>query len=184
MPALYQPSLLRALHGSTAVVTGLCWLSGAAIYNHFDGRWGRLPLPLPVDIDLHGSLGLALLALTLPFGAYALSLGRARLNRAANAAPLLALALCLASGLAMEGEWLEHGDFQHLAYQLHLLAWLLIGVMVVWHSLALLRRGGPALAVSIWQPGLRAGDGPLQWPQQVKRFFGFRSSSGPQGPSD
>jgi hypothetical protein len=184
MSAPYQPSLLRLLHGLSAVLVGLCWYTGLVIYSQFDGRWGRLPLQLPEAIDRHGSLGVALLLLALPFGAYALSLGRGRLQRAANLAPLLALLLCLVSGKLMDEDWLREGELHHLAYQLHLSAWLLISAMVVWHLLALWRRGGPALAASIWRLDLRAGDGPRQWPAQLMRFFGFSSSPWPPGPSD
>ena len=184
MPAPYQPSLLRLLHGLTAVFVGLCWWTGLALYSQFDGRWGRLPLRLPGVIDLHGSLGLVLTLLALPFVAYAVSLGRGRLARAANAAPLLALLLSLGSGLVMREDWLRRGELQHLAYQLHLLGWLLVSAMVLWHLLALLRRGGPVLVASIWQLELRAGDGPRQWPAQLMRFFGVSSSPWPPGPSD
>jgi hypothetical protein len=183
-PAPYQPSLLRLLHGLTASVAGLCWFSGLAIYSQFDGRWGRVPLQLPEAIDWHGSLGVLLILLVLPFAAYACSLGRARLRRAANLAPLLALLLAIGSGKLMEETWLRRGELHHLVYQLHLSAWLLISAMVLWHLLALLRRGGPLLAASIWRPGWRTGDSPRQWPSQVKRFFGFSSSTGPHGPSD
>jgi len=84
----------------------------------------------------------------------------------------------------MDEDWPRQGDLQHLAFQLHLTAWLLITGLVLWHGLALVRRGGPALALSIWRLGLRPGDGPRQWPAQVQRFFGFPSSSWPSGPSD
>jgi len=44
----YQPSLLRALHGCSALAVLGCW--------------GRLLLQLPGDwIDIHGSLGVVLL---------------------------------------------------------------------------------------------------------------------------
>lgn len=183
-PGPYQPSLLRLLHAFTAVLVALCWCTGLALYSQFDGRWGRIPLHLPEVIDLHGTLGVLLTLAAIPFAAYACSLGRGRLARPANGAPLLALLLSLGSGLLMNEEWPRRGEFQHLAYALHLTAWLLITVMVVWHLLALVRRGGPALAVSIWRFGLRPGDGPRQWPSQVQRFFGFSSSTGPSGPSD
>jgi hypothetical protein len=184
MPAPYQPSLLRLLHALTAVLVGLCWFTGLALHSQFDGRWVRIPLRLPAVIDLHGSLGVVLILVALPFVAYAISLGRGRLRRAANAAPLLALLLSLGSGLLMDEDWPRRAEFRHLASQLHLTAWLLISAMVLWHLLALLRRGGPALATSIWLPALRPGDGPRQWPSQVQRFFGFQSSSWPSGPSD
>ena len=46
MPRPYQPSLLRLLHGATALLALAAWLSGLVVYSSFDGRWGRLPLNL------------------------------------------------------------------------------------------------------------------------------------------
>lgn len=167
-PAPYQPSLLRLLHGLTALLVGLCWFTGLALYSQFDGRWGRIPLRLPEVIDLHGSLGLVLLLVSLPFGAYAVSLGRGRLSRAAKAAPLLAPPRRVpASGLPAASGGLA-ADQRHG------------GVAFV----ALLRRDGPALAASIWRPELRPGDRLRHWPSQVQRFFGFSSSPWSSGPSD
>ena len=184
MAAPYQPSLLRLLHGLTAVVALLCWFTGAAVYSQFDGRWGHLPLELPEAIDLHGTAGFLLKLVAGPFVLYALTLGRARLRRPANAVALLALLLSLISGLLMNEDWLREGQLDHLVYHLHLLGWLLFTAAVLWHGLAQLRRGGPALALSMLQLGLRPGDGPADWPAQVRRFFGFPSSKSPPGPSD
>jgi uncharacterized iron-regulated membrane protein len=69
MPRPYQPSLLRLLHGATALLALAAWLSGLVVYSSFDGRWGRLPLNLAGDwIDIHGSLGVILWPLALLFG--------------------------------------------------------------------------------------------------------------------
>jgi hypothetical protein len=180
----YQPSLLRCLHGLMAIVVSLCWFTGLAIYSQFDGHWGRLALPVPAAIDVHGSLGLLLKPVGLAFLLYAVSLGRARLRRPANAVALLALLLCLGSGSAVQEDWLRSGDLQHLAYHLHRLAWLLLSAAVLWHLGAVLRRGGPDLAASMLQLQVRPGDGPRHWPDQLRRFFGFPPSSRPPSPSD
>jgi len=182
--APYQPSLLRLLHGLMAALVGLAWLTGLAVYSQFDGRWGRLPLRLPEAIDLHGSLGVGLILISTLFVPYALSLGRARLRQAANAVALLALLLCLGSGLLMDEDWPRRGEFGHLPYHLHLLAWLLLSGAVSWHLLALLRRGGPALLASMLQLRLRPGDTPRHWPTQLRRFFGFPPATEPRRPSD
>ena len=184
MAAPYQPSLLRLLHGLIAAVSLLCWFSGAAVYSQFDGRWGHLPVQLPEAIDLHGSAGFLLKLVAVPFVLYALSLGRARLRRPANAVALLALLLSLGSGLLMDEDWLREGQLDHLAYHLHLLGWLVLSGAVLWHGLAQLRRGGPDLALSMLQLRIRAGDGPAHWPGQLRRFFGFPSTKSPDGPSD
>jgi len=53
-------------------------------------------------------------------------------------------------------------------------------------GLAQLRRGGlaPMLSMLQLQLQLRPGDGPADWPGQLRRFFGFPSVKSPGGPSD
>jgi len=95
----YQPSLLRLLHGATALLVPLAWLTGLMVYSSWDGRFGRLPFSLAGDwIDIHGTLGVVLWPIALLFGFYAITAGRARLRRSANAVALLALALAVGSG--------------------------------------------------------------------------------------
>lgn len=173
----YQPSLLRLLHGSMVVLVPLAWLSGLLVYWRFDGRWGRLPwMPDGNWIDLHGSVGVALWPLALLFGAYALTLGRARLNRAANAVVLLALALAVGSGKLMDEDWLREGQLDHIVYSVHLLAWLLMAVAVLWHLVGVLRRGGFPLAQSMLAWRLRSDDRPQHWPSQWSRWLQRRRS--------
>ncbi|MCT0218658.1 cytochrome b/b6 domain-containing protein [Synechococcus sp. CS-1329] len=172
----YQPSLLRGLHGITALLVLACWGSGLVVYSRYDGRWGRLPFELGGDwIDLHGSLGVALWPLALLFGLYSLSLGVRRLRQPANAAALLALGLAVGTGKLMQEDWLRQGQLQHLAYGLHLLAWLVIGAAVLAHLAAVLARGGRPLARSMFSLRQRSGDQPRDWPGQIRRHF--RSSS-------
>jgi hypothetical protein len=168
----YQPSLLRLLHGGTALLVLGCWLSGLIVYSRYDGRWGRLPFtPAGNWIDLHGQSGVLLLLLALPFAAYALSLGRARLRRASNAVALAALALAIGSGKLMDEDWLRDGELHHVVYGLHLLAWVLIGLSVLVHLGASLRLGGWPLLASMASPALRKGDLPGDWPGQLGRFL-------------
>jgi hypothetical protein len=172
----YQPSLLRLLHGATAALVALAWISGGLIVGTLDRRWGRLPIQLPAAlevIDLHGSLGVALTLISFLFVPYALTLGRARLRRPENGVALLALLLALVSGKLMDEDWLREGQLHHLAYSLHLTAWLVLSLAVVVHLLVLLRRGGPALPLSMLRLDLKPGDQPRHWPQQLRRFFGF-----------
>jgi hypothetical protein len=170
--APYQPSLLRLLHGAMAVLVPLAWLSGLLVYVRYDGRWGRLPwLPAGDWIDLHGTIGVALWPLALLFGLYALTLGRARLNRAANAVALLALALAVGSGKLMDEDWLRDGQLDHLVYSVHLLAWLLVVVAVLWHVSGVLQRGGFLLAQSMFAWRLRSDDRPQHWPSQWRRWL-------------
>jgi hypothetical protein len=174
MPAVrpYQPSLLRLLHGAMALLVPLAWLSGLIVYANHDGRWGRLGWQIPGDwIDIHGTLGVLLWPLALLFGLYSLSLGRFRLNQAANAAALLALALAVGSGKLMNEDWLRSGQLDQLAYSLHLLAWLLIVAAVLWHVAAVVSRGGIGLASSMFHLRLRSNDHPRHWPSQVSRWW-------------
>jgi hypothetical protein len=61
MPRPYQPSLLRLLHGATALLVPLAWLTGLLVYSAYDGRFGRLPFTLPGEwIDIHGIVGVLL----------------------------------------------------------------------------------------------------------------------------
>ncbi|MFM8975162.1 MAG: cytochrome b/b6 domain-containing protein [Vulcanococcus sp.] len=143
MPRPHQPRLLQLLHGLTALLVPLAWLSGLVVLSQNDGRWGRLPFTLPGDwVDVHGSFGALLWPVALLFGVYALGPGRWRLSRWGNALPLLALVLAVGSGKAMQEDWLRQGQLDQLVYQLHLLAWLLLAVAVLVHLLTLLRRGG------------------------------------------
>ena len=139
----YQPSLLRLLHGITALLVPLAWLSGLVVLANHDGRWFRLPFVVPGDwIDIHGTVGALLWPVALLLALYALRAGRARLRQPANAAALLGLVLAVGSGKLMQEDWLRTGQFDHVAYHLHLLAWLLIAAAVIWHVSSVLRRGG------------------------------------------
>ena len=168
----YQPSLLRLLHGSMAGLVPLAWLSGLLVYSRFDGRWGRLFVQPDGDwIDLHGTVGVLLWPLALLFGLYALTLGRARLNRVANAVALLALALAVGSGKLMNEDWLRDGQLDHVVYSLHLLAWVLVAFAVLWHVGSVLLRGGSPLARSMVAFSLNSNDRPRHWPAQVRGWL-------------
>lgn len=166
----YQPSLLRLLHGATALVVPLAWITGLLVYSSHDGRFGRLPITLPGDwIDIHGTAGVILWPIALLFGLYALTAGRARLRQPANAIALLALVLAVGSGKLMDEDWLRDGQFDHLVYGVHLLAWLLIALAIALHVGSVLRRGGLPLARSMASLQLRPGDRPGHWFDQIRR---------------
>ncbi|MFM7239954.1 MAG: cytochrome b/b6 domain-containing protein [Cyanobium sp.] len=168
--APYQPSLLRLLHGATALLVPLAWLSGLLVYTIHDGRFGRLPFRLPGEwIHIHGTLGVLLWPVALLFGLYALSAGRARLRQPANAIALLALVLAVGSGKLMNENWLRNGQLDHVVYAIHLLAWLLIALAVALHVGAVLQRGGMPLARSMASAQLRPGDRPGNWFDQLRR---------------
>lgn len=172
MPRPYQPSLLRLLHGATALLVLAAWLTGLLVYSHFDGRWGRLPFAFDGDwIDLHGSVGVMLWPIALLFALYALTLGRRRLRHPANALALVALALAVGSGKLMEEDWLEDGDLSQWVYTVHLSAWLAVAGAVLFHFGAVLARGGWPLARSMASLQLRAEDRPGGWLGQIRRHF-------------
>ncbi|MBM5802281.1 MAG: cytochrome B, partial [Cyanobacteria bacterium K_DeepCast_35m_m2_023] len=133
-PIPYQPSLLQLLQGITAVLVPLAWLSGFVVLANHDRRWFRLPVAVPGEwIDIHGTVGALLCPVALLFVVYDIRVGRARLRQAANAAALLGLVLAVASGKLMQEDWLRTGQLDHLAYHLHLVAWMLITGAVIKH---------------------------------------------------
>lgn len=165
----YQPSLLRLLHGGTALLVLGAWSSGLIVYSRYDGRWGRLPFTPPGEwIDIHGTVAVVLLVVAALFALYALSLGWRRLRRPANVLPLLALALAVGSGKLMQEDWLRQGELSHAVYTVHLLAWLALGLAVLSHLGSLWQLGGPALLRSMLSLRTRSGDLPGDWPAQIR----------------
>jgi len=168
----YQPSLLRLLHAGVALLVPLAWLSGFALLLHHERRRFDLPWQLPGDwVDIHGSVGALLWPIALLFGLYALTLGRARLRQAANATALVVLGLAVATGKLMDEDWLRDGELHHLVYKLHVLAWALLALAVIWHTAAALARGGIPLVRSMMALTVRQTDGPRHWPEQLLRFW-------------
>lgn len=172
MPRPYQPSLLRVLHGGTAVLVVGAWCTGLMVYSRFDGRWGRLPLALSGEwIDIHGSVGVMLWPLALLFGLYALTVGRQRLRNPANGLALLALAVAVGSGKLMDEDWLREGELGNAVYTAHLLAWLGIAAAVLCHIGDVFAKGGLPLAGSMLSVAVRPQDRPADWLRQLRRHF-------------
>jgi hypothetical protein len=169
----YQPALLRLLHLPTALLVAGLWLTGLLILGIHDGRWFRLPADFVVVdwIDVHGSLGVPLVLLVTLFVPYALTVGRARLRKAANLLPLLALLLSVGSGLLMAEDEVRNGATGGLVYGLHLGGWVVMGLAVLLHLGGALRRGGVPLAASMFRADLRPGDRPGDWGAQLRRHF-------------
>lgn len=83
----------------------------------------------------------------------------------------MALELAVGSGKLMNEGWLRDGEIDHLVYRLHLLAWMLIATVGLWHVAAVLNRGGIGLARSMFHLQLRSNDHPRHWPAQVRRWL-------------
>lgn len=189
----YQPSLLRVLHGITALLVLLSLISGYWVYNQFDGRWGKLALPwLNPIIDWHGTIALCFF-IALPFlTLYSLTLGRRKLlqastfgqlgqigrpawwvglQRLTNTLLLLATILGWISGKQMDETWLPTGEINHLAYLAHLAAWVMIMLALGLHLLMNFKVGGIPLLLSIYAWETRDNDRPQHWFGQIKRFF-------------
>jgi Prokaryotic cytochrome b561 len=191
--APYQASLLRLLHGVSALLFLGAAASGYWIYDQFDGRWGRIGLP-PLErmMDWHHTIGGKALLVLAVFGLYSLTLGRHKLVQAAslkqltqvnqpmwwqslhrlvNTFVLGAAILAVGSGSRMQGSWLVNGELDHGLYTLHLSAWSAIGVGVVLHLIMTLKVGGFPLLLSIFSTRIRANDTPKHWSRQVTKFL-------------
>jgi hypothetical protein len=77
------------------------------------------------------------------------------------------------SGKLMNEDRLRTGQLDHLVYGIHLLAWLLIGAVLIWHVAAVISRGGTPLARSMFNVQMRPGDQPrhrggVRRPQSVR----------------
>jgi hypothetical protein len=77
------------------------------------------------------------------------------------------------SGKLMNEDRLRTGQLDHLVYGIHLLAWLLIGAVLIWHVAAVISRGGTPLARSMFNVQMRPGDPPrhrggVRRPQSVR----------------
>lgn len=194
----YQPSLLRLLHGVSALLILGSAVSGYWIYEQFDQRWGSLKLP-PINnvMDLHHMIGEVMFLVLLLFVLYSLTLGRSRLvnflrlkqftqprhlawwmnlQRLCNTFILMAVIIAALSGKRMEGSWLANGELNQLPYLVHLGAWIAIGVGFILHLLINFKIGGVSLCLSIFSLHLRPSDTPKNWPGQIATFLRRRKS--------
>jgi hypothetical protein len=181
----YQPSLLRLLHGVSALLIFGSAISGYYVYVQFDGRWGRLGLlPMMNVMDEHKAIGEIMFLILLLFGLYSFTLGRSKLAQRAHFKQLMqpnrpswwsscqrfsntfilgAVVLAALSGKRMESRWLANGDLNQLTYLVHLGAWGTIGIGLILHLLLNFKIGGMPLLLSIFSLRLRSNDTPKQW---------------------
>jgi thiosulfate reductase cytochrome b subunit len=179
-PRPYQPLLLRILHGINGLLVLGALITGFWVYNTYDGRFGRIALPTLPDIQgLHGTIALTFLLFFPLFAIYSFHAGQKRLiqpdtlkqlaqisqpvgwislHRVANTLILIASVLALISGRLMKEEWLPRGEFYHVAYSTHLLAWLTLAICLLLHILMGARVGGLPLLLSMMDSKARPND--------------------------
>ncbi len=189
----YQPSLLRLLHGLTALVILLALLSSAWVYLSYDQRLIQLSVPdIPDIIGIHGTFGVGLLLLFPLFAVYSFHLGQNRLigsntltrltelprpagryalHRLVNTVMLFAATLALITGRMMQEAWLPEGELAHTWYTLHLWAWVLMALALVCHLVAGVWVGGVSLLRSMLTWQTRDRDTPRQWWQQIQSIW-------------
>ena len=190
----YQPLILRILHGISGTLVIGAIISGFLIYNTFDKRFGSIPIPKinPIQ-DIHGTLALFFLILLPFFALYSFHAGKRRLlqpdsmqnltqigrpiwwvswQRLANTKMLIAAVLAVVSGRMMQEEWLPTGEFDHIWYSLHLIAWLIMICCLAIHILMSAKVGGVPLLLSIISWKLRPEDSPGNWYSRFRGWLG------------
>ncbi|MDX2242870.1 MAG: cytochrome b/b6 domain-containing protein [Leptolyngbyaceae cyanobacterium bins.302] len=177
----YQPLLLRLLHGISALLALGALITGFLVYDSWDGRFGGLGLTTRDRnlIDIHGTFGFFLFFLFIAFALYSVTAGRKRLVQAAslqqltqfgrptwwvglqrltNTTMLLAAALAVGSGKFQDENWLPNGEMDHVAYFMHLIAWVLVLIGIAIHVLMSAKVGGIPLLVSMVNVKFRSDD--------------------------
>ena len=181
----YQPLIFRILHGVTGILVIGAIISGFLVYNTFDKRFGYIPIPKinPIQ-DIHGTFGVFFLILLPFFAVYSFHAGKNRLlqpdsiqkltqfgkpiwwvslQRLVNTKMLFAAVLAVISGRMMKEEWLPTGEFDHIWYYLHLIAWLIMICFLAIHILMSAKVGGVPLLLSMLSWQLRDVDSLVNW---------------------
>lgn len=194
----YQPLFLRLSHAVNAFLILGALVTGFLVYDSYDRRFGGLGLTQEKRslIDIHGTFGFFLLFSYMIFAIYSLIAERKRLIqgntlqtltqinkpvwwysllRISNTLALIAAALSVISGKFQEENWLPNGEFNHLWYIVHLIAWVLILFSILLHVLMVVKVGGFPLIISMFNTNYRPQDHPKLWFANVRdwcqRFF-------------
>ncbi|MEO1295962.1 MAG: cytochrome b/b6 domain-containing protein [Cyanobacteria bacterium J06636_16] len=190
---LYQPFLLRLLHGLTGLFLIAAMLTAFWTYTVYDGRWGSMPLPTYPEVEgIHGTFGLWTLLIFPVFVLYAFHRGQQRLvqpdaiakltqigkpiwwytlNRCINTLALLALTFALCSGKMMDETWLPKGELEHRWYYIHLISWVVMAGAIALHLLMNAKVGGAPLLQSMLTWRFREIDSPKLWPTHVATWW-------------
>lgn len=195
----YQPLILRILHGLTALVILGAALTGFLVYDSWDGRFGSLGITLKNRslIDIHGTFGFFFLPIIIIFTIYSIRIGYRRLipkdffsklkeigkpiwwlnlQRLANTAILIAALFALITGKFQDENWLPQGEFNHLWYYGHLIAFCLIILALLLHLLMSAKVGGFPLLVSMFETKFKAEESPKLWYKKIKHWLSKTSS--------
>lgn len=190
---LYQPLLLRILHGLSAAIALLAIATSFWVYNTYDGRLIQLSLPqIPNIIDIHGTFGVMFFVLLPFFALYSFHLGAKRLiqpdtfgklgqldraigwyswHRVVNTLMLLAATFAIATGRMMKEEWLPAGKLDSIWYRGHLWGWVILTVCLCIHVVMGLKVGGMRLVRSMISVQYRPDDSPRVWWQQIQTIL-------------
>lgn len=183
--ALYQPLLLRVLHGASGLAAIAALLTAYWTYETYDGRWGRMGLPHWGAIEgIHGTFGLWSLLLLPLLVIYSVHRGSKRLvqpdtlaklgqiptpigwytvHRITNTLMLFALTFAVFSGKMMSEKWLPAGELHHAWYTAHLVSWVIMVTALALHLLMTAKVGGLPLLLSVWRWHCRPADHPRLW---------------------
>lgn len=186
---IYQPLLLRILHGLIGVFVIIAMISGFWIYDVFDGRWGQIFLPNWNSIlEIHSTFGVLSFLLCPLFVLYAFNPGKNRLlqsnswsqltqfgtnigwftwHRLVNTVILIALTFALFTGQMMDEHWVPNGELDHRWYFAHLLSWIILMTCLVFHLLFSVKVGGISLITSMIHYRYRLRDSPQNWPKHI-----------------
>ena len=193
----YQPLVLRLLHGISGLLATGALITGFLVYNTYDGRFGSVSLPSLPDIQgIHGTFGLFFLLIFPALAIYSFHWGSRRLlfsdfwsrithqvgrpvwwvnlQRLLNTAMLLAATFAVVTGRMMQEAWLPAGELYHLAYSLHLTAWLVLLLSLMVHIAMSIKVGGVPLLLSMVQLNYRPEESPSLWIGYVREAFNSR----------
>jgi len=163
---LYQPLLLRLLHGVNAAIALLAILSAFVVYNTYDGRLGKVPVPRIADIiGIHGTFGKMLLLGVMPtFALYSFHAGQKRLVQPDYFGTLTQLG----KPLWWFSLQLPAGELTQVWYYLHASGWAVLVFCLAMHLLMSAKVGGLPLILSMFDAAYRPEDSPAAWWKKIR----------------
>lgn len=185
MMGLYQPLLLRLVHGLTALFLILAMITAYWTYDVYDGRWGKIPLPQFQEIEgIHGTFGLWTLLIFPTLVFYAFHQGKKRLiqantlskltkinqqgwsynlHRVLNTLMIFSLTFAVFTGKMMDEKWLPNGELNHSWYFAHLWSWIIMFFCLGYHVLMSAKIGGLPFLLSMFNRSYKSQESPQHW---------------------